>query len=89
MSNKFKPGNHQTYTHHVDLNERGEYRMHVENQNGKIVFSASNTEDAEENSEFWLTRDGFMKHTSDMAGLEEYLKEMGIMPKNSTLIDKK
>ncbi len=87
---KFIPGNPQVYTHHIDLNERGHYRIHVENQNGKVVFSANNEgENGWPAESYWMTEDGFMKHTADMDGLADYLKSHGIMPANATLIDKK
>lgn len=81
----------------VDLDERGSYRAHVEDQDGKIVFSYSNEEEIvddegeptgeTEEGELWLTRDGFMKHVDDIAGLEEYLKDTGFIEKDADLLD--
>lgn len=69
------------HNHIVDIDERGEYRCHVENCNGLTVWQAG-TDDA---GEFWPTADGFMRHTSDMSGLAEYLAEMRIIPAGSTI----
>jgi hypothetical protein len=61
----------------VDLDERGIYKCHVENCNGKIIWEASNED--EEDGEFWPVRDGFMKNTKDMNGLTDYLIDLGII----------
>lgn len=65
----------------VDLDERGWFKAHVENQGGKEVFELSN-EDAETGwpspDGFWLVEDGFMSHGRDADGLLEYLKSVGI-----------
>ncbi len=81
-----KVDNSKPFTHHIDLNERGVYKMHVENPNGEVVFAVS-SEDSED-GKFWPTEDGFMKHADDMDGLEKYLKEMGWMPDDAKLINK-
>ena len=69
------------HVHTIDLDERGEYRCHVDNCNGETVWSAS----TDENGEFWPTVDGFMKHTSDMTGLASYLADMKVIPHGSTI----
>jgi hypothetical protein len=71
------------YNYVVDLDERGVYKCHVENSNGKTIWQAS-TED-EEDGEFWPVRDGFMKNGRDMSGLTKYLSEMGIIGKNGRI----
>ncbi len=64
----------------IDLDERGWFRGHVENQNGKSVFEFSNEDEDGWPSEdgFWLVQDGFMRHRRDLTGLHNYLLDMGI-----------
>lgn len=71
----------------IDLDERGSFRGHVENQNGTTVFEFSNEDENGWPSEdgFWLVEDGFMKHGRDIDGLHEYLKQMGIAKPTSTI----
>jgi len=69
----------------IDLNERGVFKARVENQNGTTVCQI-NTEDDEEGQN-WLVDAGYMRHNRDMAGLLDYLQEMGIAKSNSTLVD--
>jgi hypothetical protein len=73
----------KTYEFIVDLDERGIFSCHVDDPEGKDVWSASTEDEVE--GEFWPVRDGFMKHTEDMKGLENYLKSMKIMPKDAVL----
>lgn len=72
----------------VDLDERGSFRAHVENKNGKTVFQFSN-EDEEtgwpSEGGLWLVEDGFMKHARDTRGLHDYLQDVGIATADSTL----
>lgn len=68
----------------VDADERGTFSCHVDDPNGKEVWSASTEDD--EDGEFFPVVDGFMKHTKDIKGLEEYLKDLKILPKEATLV---
>jgi hypothetical protein len=82
----------------VDLDERGQYNAHVEDENGQDIFSYSNeTEvlDGEgeptgetETGSLWLVEDGFMKNADDLDGLAKYLKQHQLMPENGRLLDK-
>jgi hypothetical protein len=89
----------------VDLDERGSYRAHVEDEDGKVVFEYSNENEEEQEilddegrptgeyktvtteGDLWLVTDGFMKHVDDLGGLEKYLKEMKVIPKDASLMD--
>lgn len=72
----------------IDLDERGSFRGHVANQNGKSIFDFSNEDDETgwpaENG-FWLVEDGFMSHGRDTDGLLKYLQDRGIAGRTSTL----
>lgn len=72
----------------VDLDERGSFGAHVDNQNGKTVFEFSN-EDKEtgwpSEDGLWLVEDGFMKHGRDAEGLLDYLQSVGIAGQRATL----
>lgn len=77
-----------TYLYVIDLNERGYFRAHVEDPQGKVVFNLTNEDEEtgrELGGELWLVEDGFMKHIDDVNGLEKYLKSVQIMPSRSTL----
>lgn len=71
----------------IDLDERGSFKGHVTDQTGATVFEFSNEDETGWPSEdgFWLVEDGFMKHGCDVAGLHEYLKQMGIAAPSSTI----
>lgn len=71
----------------VDLDERGQFNVHVEDPSGQVVWQASNED--EEDGEFGPVRDGFMKHGQDIAGLESYLKDLEIIPQEASLGDEK
>jgi hypothetical protein len=72
----------------VDRDERGSFRAHVENQNGKSVFEFSN-EDPDTgwptDEGLWLINDGFMKHGRDTKGLLTYLQSIGVAKAGASL----
>jgi len=70
---------HASYAYVIDINERGEYRAHVEDDNGKTVFVI----DLDDYPEWF--EDGWMKHADDIHGLLEYLIDMAIVPKTASL----
>jgi capsule polysaccharide export protein KpsC/LpsZ len=53
----------------IDLNERGYFQAHVEDEEGKDIINFSNEEDGS----FYMIEDGFMADIEDMIGLKEYL----------------
>jgi hypothetical protein len=84
----------RNYEYRIDLDERGYYYAHVEDSTGKIVFSLNNEVeeiDGETGESYQtygglqLVEDGFMKHNEDMAGLENYLVEMKVIPQFSNI----
>lgn len=72
----------------VDLDERGWFKAHVENQNGKTIYRFSN-EDEEtgwpSEDGLWIVEDGFMRHGRDSHGLLKYLQQMGIAKPTATM----
>lgn len=72
----------------IDLDERGSFRAHVENEHGATVFSFSN-EDEETgwpcSDGLWLVDMGFMKHGRDGDGLLEYLQSISIASPTASL----
>lgn len=77
----------QDLTMVVDLSERGSFRAHVEDQNGKTMFEFSNEDENgwPDEEGLWLVNDGFMKHCRDSDGLHEYLLSVGIAKPGSTM----
>jgi hypothetical protein len=72
----------------IDLDERGWFKGHVANGNGRTVFSFSNEDDNGWPSEdgFWLVEDGFMRHGRDTDGLLKYLqRHAGVAKPSATL----
>jgi len=68
----------------VDLDERGEFRMHVEDENRKEVFSFVYP-DSEDDTFF---EDGWVKHPHDIEGWQEYLiEDLKVMPNDGELIE--
>lgn len=72
----------------VDLDERGAFKAHVENPNGKSIFHFSN----EDEETGWpsecgisLVTDGFMRHGRDCGGLLKYLQSVGLAKPNATM----
>lgn len=72
----------------VDLDERGSFRAHVENINGKVVFSFDN-EDEEtgwpSEDGLWLVELGYMRHNRDTNGLLSYMQSIGLARPTATL----
>lgn len=79
----------QELSYVVDLDERGSFKAHVEDSNGKEIYTLSNEEQDEDGSVncggLWLVAAGYMKHSKDSSGLHEYLIEMGVVLPYSTL----
>lgn len=73
----------EKFYYHVNLNERGYYFADVRNEDGKTVFEVKCDEDT---LEIGIIRDGFMKHTEDLKGLEEHLKDVGLIPLDGELL---
>lgn len=65
----------RTFTYTIDMDERGEFRAHVDNQSGKEVFDVYEE----------IFDDGYMKNKNDLRGLQEYLVDLGIMKSGDTL----
>jgi Zn-finger protein len=87
--------NKTKYIYVIDLNERGYFNAHVENWQGKEVYSLSNChvifddetgdEIGEEYGNLDLVDNGYMKYWQDVKGLLEYLIDMKVIPAGSTL----
>lgn len=72
----------------VDLDERGWFKAHVENQNGETVFEFSNGDEETgwpSDDGLWLIECGFMRHGRDADGLLDYLRSVGIASPNAVL----
>jgi hypothetical protein len=70
------------FTYTIDLDERGDFKAHVDDGQGETVFSIG-TEDGASLAE--LIEDGFIKHGRDLAGLADYLKHVSIMTDDDRL----
>lgn len=77
-----------TFTHHVNLDERGSYSADVRNDKEQTVFVIKSGNELEE-GESDIFDDGFMKNKEDMKGLKDYLITLGIMGSQDKLTDKK
>ncbi len=86
MAARFTP-QHQKLTLVVDLDERGWFKAHVENINGKCIFAFSNEDDHgwPDPDGLWLVECGFMAHGTDRQGLLRYMQSAGLATANATL----
>jgi hypothetical protein len=75
----------QTYTYSINLDERGSFYATVDSPTGKTVFQirAGNELPEDETSIF---DDGYMRDKNDTAGLTDYLRELGIIGKQSRVV---
>jgi len=73
----------------VDLDERGIFKSHVQDeQDGTIIFELSNESDENgwpEEDGLSLISDGYMHHARDVVGLLFYMKLTGIAKQNAVL----
>jgi Fe-S cluster biosynthesis and repair protein YggX len=67
----------------VDLDERGDYRAHIENVDGDVIWET----DLENTNQ--LIEDGFLKYKpdEDLERLAKYLSDAGVLPKGSEIKD--
>jgi hypothetical protein len=64
------------YTYYIDLDERGEFRADVRDENDKAVFDIDGYE---------IFEDGFMRDQTDMRGLLAYMIDLGIAREGDSL----
>ncbi len=64
--------------------ERGEFSGSVEDEDGNSIFSIDGADDMQA-----MIEDGFMRHTSDIKGLRDYLLSHGIIGEGDRLIGSK
>lgn len=71
----------------IDLNERGFFYAHVEDEDGSTLLELSN-EDPDTGlplDQVSLIEDGFMRHAHDTHGLLNYLEHLGIVGDGNSL----
>jgi hypothetical protein len=73
----------------IDLNERGQYKAHIVDQDGHSIYQYDNDDEEGNPTSLWLVEDGFMQNSEDLPGLLKYLIELKILPENATLYDGK
>jgi len=77
------------YHYRIDLNERGQFRAHVEHsKTGKIIFELDNEDEDGNCGPLWIVEDGFMEDVKDMPGLGFYLFDLGLIGQNDPIIYK-
>ena len=79
-------GKSNIYTYHINLNERGSFIADVRNAKGKTVYEIKAGDELGED-ETSIFDDGYMKNIHDIGGLEEYLKEMQVIPNDAKIIN--
>ena len=74
------------YQYFINLDDRGSFRADVRRGdcNGETVFEIRAGNELEED-ETSIFEDGYLKHGRDLAGLENYLKDLGIMKEGDEL----
>ncbi len=66
------------YRYWINLDERGEFCADVRNPQGDTVFEIHG---------FDIFEDGFMKNKHDVNGLEEYLRDLGIITGENSILE--
>lgn len=66
----------KNYFYYINLDERGEFYADVRDSKGETVFEIKGSE---------IFEDGFMKHKSDLRGLESYLKDLEVIPGDASV----
>lgn len=66
------------YGYYIDLDERGSFAADVRDAAGKTIFEIRAGDELAE-GESSIFDDGFMRHKDDLAGLQEYLQQLGII----------
>lgn len=85
LKNSKRVAHYHRYFYVIDLDERGSFRAHVEDQAGQTVFEfVSGNELAEDESD--LFQDGWMRGKNDIEGLEKYLRDRGIIGRYDQLV---
>lgn len=69
-----------TYEYVIDLDERGDFKAHVEDYEGDTVFEIDGMDDL-----MSIIDDGFMKDKDDTDGLLKHLQEIGELGKDAIL----
>lgn len=72
----------KTFGYSINLDERGEFYADVRDASGETIFEI-HAPDEEGCSIF---EDGFMRHKTDLAGLQFYLVDLGVIPKGSAIL---
>ena len=70
------------YYYIINLNERGDFYAHVEDERGKVIYEIDYNE-----MEFLTRWGGYMDYVEDVAGLEEFLIERGYNVEDLILVD--
>jgi len=70
----------RTYEYVIDLDERGDFRAHIEDSDGDVVYEIDGLDDL-----MSIIEDGFMKNKNDTDGLLQHLIDVGELPKDAVL----
>jgi hypothetical protein len=75
------------YRYYINLDERGSFYADVRDSHDKTVYEIKIEGDPENDSTIF--EDGYMSMKDDISGLEEYLKQLRIIPKDGMIIEGK
>lgn len=66
------------YGYYIDLDERGSFAADVRDAANKTIFEIRAGDELAE-GESSIFDDGFMRDKNDLAGLQEYLQQLGVI----------
>jgi hypothetical protein len=66
------------YFYFINYDERGGFCANVQDESGANVFDIKAGDELPE-GETSIFDNGYMKHKNDLAGLESYLKDLGVI----------
>lgn len=70
--------------YYINLDERGDFYADIRNEDEQTIFEIRNEDD-----EISLIVNGFMSHKEDLDGLQDYLKEIGLIDGSAELLSAK
>ncbi|MFK4132364.1 hypothetical protein ACI2KR_08760 [Pseudomonas luteola] len=70
----------------VNLNERGDFNADVRDLNDKTIYEVKMDH---EEGHIPQVEDGFMRHSTDISGLQSYLTDLGFLQKGDKLLNEK
>lgn len=80
-----KPVAPPIFGYYIDLDERSDFSADVRNIDGQTIFEIKSGDSLGE-GETSIFEEGFMRDKTDISGLTDYLRDIGIIPKDGNIM---